>query len=217
MIKGITQRVKSFPLNASERERFDFEVIAGWIKPGERVLDLGCGDGRLLRFLQETKKVSGYGIEISDDSVLACIKNGVNIIQIDIEGGLSGFENGSFDHVILSQSIQAMFSTERILSEMLRVAHEAVLSFPNFAFRANREAILQGHMPVSEDLPFEWYNTPNVRFFTIADFEALCQGMEIEIRERLTFDEQGLPVSDDPNLNGSLAFYHLGHLAGTAS
>jgi methionine biosynthesis protein MetW len=134
----------------------------------------------------------------------------VNVIQMDIEGGLSGFEDQSFNHVVISQALQAMHATERILGEMLRVASEAVVSFPNFAYRTNREAIAAGHMPVSEDLPYAWYDTPNVRFFTIADFEELCETMGIEIRERLAFDEKGEPVSDDPNLNGSLAFYRLG-------
>ena len=198
---------------AKERERFDFAVITNWIPPGERVLDLGCGDGRLLRYLRETKGVSGYGVEIDHERILGCIRNGVDVIQIDIEGGLSGFEDQSFNRVIISQALQAMHATERILSEMLRVAEEAVVSFPNFAYRANREAIAAGRMPVSEDLPYDWYDTPNVRFFTIADFEALCEKLGIEIRERLAFDEAGQPVIDDPNLNGSLAFYRLGRKA----
>ena len=201
------------PLSAKERERFDFAVIADWIPPGERVLDLGCGDGKLLRTLRETKQVIGYGVEIDPERVLGCIRNGVDVIQSDIEGGLSGFENQSFDHVIISQALQAMRTTERILGEMLRVAEEAVVSFPNFAYRANREAIAAGHMPVSEDLPYEWYETPNVRFFTIADFESLCAKLDIEVRERLAFDDAGQLVTDDPNLNGSLAFYRLGKTA----
>lgn len=199
-------------IRAQERERFDFAVIANWIPPGERVLDLGCGDGTLLRYLRETKTVAGYGVEIDHASVLGCIRNGVDVIQIDIEGGLSGFEDQSFNHVIISQALQAMHATERILREMLRVAEEAVVSFPNFAYRANRTAIAGGHMPVSEDLPFTWYETPNVRFFTIADFESLCSKLGIEIRERLAFDEAGQAVTNDPNLNGSLAFYRLGRI-----
>ncbi|MDR0578925.1 MAG: methionine biosynthesis protein MetW [Candidatus Accumulibacter sp.] len=198
------------PLTPRERERFDFAVIAGWIPEGRHVLDLGCGDGRLLRYLRESRSVTGYGVEIDHDSVLGCIRNGVDVIQIDIEGGLSGFGDASFDHAIISQALQAMHSTERILGEMLRVAAEAIVSFPNFAYRANREAVARGHMPVSEDLPYEWYDTPNVRFFTLADFEALCEKLGIAVRERLAFDVYGQPVEDDPNLNGSLAFYRLG-------
>lgn len=197
-------------IKAQERERFDFAVIANWIPPGERVLDLGCGDGTLLRYLRENKDVMGYGVEIDHERVLGCIRNGVDVIQIDIEGGLSGFEDQSFNHVIISQALQTMHTTERILGEMLRVAEEAVVSFPNFAYRANRKAISEGHMPVSEDLPYAWYETPNVRFFTIADFEELCGKLGIVIRERLAFDEAGQAVTDDPNLNGSLAFYRLG-------
>jgi len=198
---------------AEQRERFDFAVIAGWIPPGERVLDLGCGDGRLLRYLAETRDVTGYGVEIEHESVLACIRNGVDVIQMDIECGLSGFEDQSFDHVIISQALQTMRATERILNEMLRVAKEAVVSFPNFAYRANRAATAGGRMPVSEDLPYDWFDTPNVRFFTIADFEDLCARLGIAIRERLTFDENGHEVTDDPNLNGSLAFYRLGRVS----
>ena len=197
-------------LTKRERERFDFAVIADWIPPGERVLDLGCGDGSLLRYLRETKDVAGYGVEIDHASVLGCIRNGVDVIQMDIDHGLSGFEDDSFDHVIISQALQAMHATERILTEMLRVAHEAVISFPNFAYRTNREAIANGHVPISEDLPYEWYESPNVRFFTITDFEALCAKLGITVRERLAFDENGVPVETDPNLNGSLAFYRLG-------
>ena len=197
-------------LSKHERERFDFAVIADWIPAGERVLDLGCGDGNLLRYLRETRKISGYGVEIAPDKVLACIRNGIDVIQMNIDQGLSSFEDQSFDHAIISQALQTMLETERILNEMLRVAREAVVSFPNFAYRINREAIVHGHVPVSEDLPYEWYDTPNVRFFTIADFEALCSRLDIEIRERRAFDDNGQPVIHDPNLNGSLAFYRLG-------
>ncbi|MDR1710083.1 MAG: methionine biosynthesis protein MetW [Candidatus Accumulibacter sp.] len=197
------------PLTPKERERFDFAVIANWLPEAGHVLDLGCGDGRLLRYLGETKAITGYGVEIDHESVLGCIRNGVDVIQIDIEGGLSGFGDASFSHAIISQALQAMHNTERILGEMLRVAEEAIVSFPNFAYRVNRQAIAAGHMPVSEDLPYEWYDTPNVRFFTLVDFEALCQKHDIAIRERLAFDVYGQLVTDDPNLNGSLAFYRL--------
>ena len=197
-------------LTKQERNRFDFAVIADWIPPRQRVLDLGCGDGSLLRYLCDAKEISGYGVEIDPQSVLGCIRNDVDVIQMNIDHGLSGFEDSSFDYVVISQALQAMLATERVLNEMLRVAREAIVSFPNFAYRANREAIANGHVPVSEDLPYEWYETPNVRFFTIADFEALCDKLGIEILERRAFNEGGEPVTEDPNLDGSLAFYRLG-------
>ena len=197
-------------LTKQERNRFDFTVIADWIPPRQRVLDLGCGDGSLLRYLRDAKEISGYGVEIDPQSVLGCIRNDVDVIQMNIDHGLSGFEDSSFDYVVISQALQAMLATERVLNEMLRVAREAIVSFPNFAYRANREAIANGHVPVSEDLPYEWYETPNVRFFTIADFEALCDKLGIEILERRAFNEGGEPVTEDPNLDGSLAFYRLG-------
>lgn len=192
--------------------RLDLDVIAEWIKPGEKVLDLGCGDGSLLRFLKEEKRIAGYGVDNAPQNVLACIKNGVNVIQIDLERGLAGFEDGFFDHVVMSLSLQTVRHTEQMLAEMLRVGHEAVVSFPNFGHRSHREAIARGHMPVSDTLPYQWYNSPNVRFFTMADFEALCSMRDIAIRERLAFDGEQI-VTDDPNLNASLAVYRLGRAA----
>jgi len=190
--------------------RYDHEVIAAWIEPGERVLDLGCGDGQLLRYLTDSRQVLGYGVEKDPDNIRACIANGVSVLQIDLEKGLAGFEDGFFDHVIMSLSLQAMHNTVGILQEMLRVGREAVVSFPNFAYWRHRQAILNGHMPVSEDLPHQWYNTPNVRFFTIADFEQLCEMNGIAIHEGLGFD-RGELVKDEPNFLASVALYRLGH------
>lgn len=189
--------------------RFDFDVISRWIRPGERVLDLGCGDGSLLNFLQGEHGVRGYGIDNDPANVLACIKNGINVLQFDLEKGLSGFEDDSFDHVIMSLSLQAVRHTVDLLREMLRVGHEAVVSFPNFGHRSHREAIAKGHMPVSGILPHEWFNSPNVRFFTIDDFEELCARQNIAIREGLFFDE-GRRVEEAPNLNADVAVYRLG-------
>ncbi len=191
--------------------RFDFDCIARWITPGERVLDLGCGDGALLKFLQQEKAIHGYGVELDPGNVSACIANGVNVLQFDLERGLSGFEDDSFDHVIMSLSLQTVRHTVPLLKEMLRVGHEAVVSFPNFAYKPHREAIAAGHMPVSKHLPYDWYDSPNVRFFTIADFDALCAEQGIQVRERVAFAE-GVEVSEDPNLNGELALYRLGRL-----
>jgi len=195
---------------AMELGRPDFDVIAGWVQPGERVLDLGCGDGSLLRGLIETRGVLGWGVEIDDAKVLAAIANGVNVIQGDLEGGLADFENGAFHHVILSQTLQAMRHTETIIKEMLRVGREAVVSFPNFGYWKHRQAILNGHMPVSETLPHQWYNSPNLRFFTIADFDDFCAVRGILIRERKVFDEAGREVIEEANFLGSTAVYRLG-------
>ncbi len=195
---------------AHELNRGDFNVIAGWVKPGERVLDLGCGDGSLLKLLIERRGARGYGIELENDAMLAALKNGINIIQSDLEQGLAGFGDSTFDHVVLSRTLQTVRHTEKILAEMLRVGREAVVSFPNFAYWKNRMAVMAGRMPVSEDLPYEWFDTPNLRFFTLLDFESLCQRMKIAIRERQVLDEDGRLVTEEANFLGSLAVYRIG-------
>ncbi|HUW27242.1 MAG TPA: methionine biosynthesis protein MetW [Sulfuriferula sp.] len=188
--------------------RHDFQTIASWVKPGSRVLDLGCGDGSLLKFLQDTRQVRGYGVELTDANILAGVKNGINIIQNDLESGLSVFESGSFDHVVLSQTLQAMRHTEAILREMLRVGHEGIVTFPNFGYWKNRLQVLRGNMPVSDDIPYQWYDTPNVHLCTMHDFEALCVKLDIHIRERVVMTA-GMPVHFLPNLAGSLAVYRF--------
>ena len=189
--------------------RPDFQAIAGWIVPQSTVLDLGCGDGLLLRHLTETKRVRGYGIEIEDAGVLACVKNGVNVIQSNLERGLAGFDAGSFDTVILSQTLQTMRHTEDIVFEMLRVGRQAIVTFPNFGYWPQRLQLLAaGRMPVSKSLPYAWYNTPNVHLFTIADFEIFCDSHAIRVLERLVMHD-GKPVSFAPNLRGSLAVFRL--------
>jgi methionine biosynthesis protein MetW len=142
--------------------------------------------------------------------VLAAVENGVNVIQSDLEAGLAGFEDDAFDHVVLSRTLQTVRHTQQILAEMLRVGREAVVSFPNFAYWKNRMAVLNGRMPVSEDLPYQWYDTPNVRFFTMLDFESLCAGMGIVIRERQVLDERGVLITEEHNFLGSLAVYRIG-------
>ena len=193
--------------------RPDFDLIAAWIQPGHRVLDLGCGDGTLLKHLIDTRGVQGWGVEIEDANILAAIRNGVNVIQGNLEKGLEEFADQAFDHVVLSRTLQTVRHTEGILREMLRVGREAVVSFPNFAYWKNLRSVLDGRMPVSEDLPYQWYDSPNVRFFTLLDFEDLCAQMGLTIRERHVLDEHGNLVAcsenRDVNFLGSLAVYRL--------
>jgi len=190
--------------------RHDFAAIAHWIRPGAHVLDLGCGDGTLLRALRETRAANGYGIEIDDAKIVASVHNGVNVIQSNLESGLSGFESSSFDYVILSQTLQAVRHTEDLLKEMLRVGREGIISFPNFGFwRLRTQILLGGRMPVSKNLPYEWYNTPNVHLFTITDFESFCTTRGIRILERVVMNEKGERINLLPNLLGAVAVYRL--------
>jgi methionine biosynthesis protein MetW len=187
----------------------ELEVISGWIAQRARVLDLGCGDGRLLQHLWRTKQAPGYGVEIADEHVLECIRNDVNVLQMDLEDGLSAFRDHSFDCVILSETLQAIHRQEPLLREMLRVGREAIVSFPNFGYwKARIQISLAGHMPVSKELPYQWYDTPNVHHCTLVDFEALCAKLGIRVLERVVLRD-GEPVSLMPNLLGSLAVYRI--------
>lgn len=202
-------------MNASLR-RPDFDAIASWVGSGAHVLDLGCGDGSLLRFLRETRRVTGCGVDIADDNVLACARNGVNVIQSDLEAGLNVFESGSFDYVILSQTLQAMKHTERIVKEILRVGREGIVSFPNFGYWRVRTQLMAGRMPVSPELPYQWYDTPNIHLFTIADFEGFCRGHGVRILDRVVLTG-GRPVPVAPNLLGAMAVYRLDRSGGGAA
>lgn len=188
--------------------RQDFAIIANWLKFGCKALDLGCGDGELLHFLRGSMEVRGYGVEKDDDNWLKCMNSGINVIQMDLEAGLSGFEAQSFDVVILSQTLQAMHNTEDIVQEMLRVGREAIVTFPNFGYWRNRLQSLRGQMPVSEELPYQWYDTPNVHLCTINDFDQFCAEHNIHIKERLVLTN-GERIHFMPNLLGSLAMYRL--------
>ena len=201
-------RQKKIQFTEAAVERRDFAAIARWIAPGSKVLDLGCGDGALLGYLRDTIQTQGYGIEKEDANVLACIKNGINVIQMNLEEGLSGFEAHSFDVVILSQTLQAVQNTERIVLEMLRVGKQAIVTFPNFGFWKHRWQILWGNMPVSRILPYQWYDTPNVHMCTIHDFDAFCVNHNIHVSERLVMTE-GEVITVLPNFFGNLAMYRF--------
>ncbi len=202
------QTLGSARANQGLPSRPEFDAIAAWIEPGAHVLDLGCGDGSLLRYLKETRRALGYGIEIDDVNVLASVRNRVNVLQSDLESGLAGFESGSFDYVILSQTLQAVRHTEQIIGEMLRVGRQAIVTFPNFGYWGHRLQVLRGRMPVSPTLPYQWYDTPNVHLFTLRDFESFCANHGIRILERVVMD-RGRIVSVLHNLLGSLAVYRF--------
>lgn len=188
--------------------RKDFEVISQWVKPGTAVLDLGCGDGALLDYLRTSQNIIGYGIENDDAGILACVNNGVNVIQANLESGLKEVGDGAFDYVILSQTLQAMKRTEAVIDEMLRVGTEAIVSFPNFGYWQHRWQLLLGRMPVSDALPYEWHNTPNVHMCTVADFDAFCARKNLRVLNRLVMkDEREQTLL--PNLMGTLALYRL--------
>ena len=188
--------------------RGDYAVIAGWIGQAARVLDLGCGDGTLLAHLRRTRAATGYGLEIADPGVLASLRNGVDVLQSDLERGLAGFDDGSFDVVILSQTLQAMHRIEQIVAEMLRVGREAIVTFPNFGHWTHRLQILRGRMPVSKALPYQWYDTPNIHLCTVADFDAFLAARGYDIVERVVLS-QGRRVTFAPNARGELAIYRF--------
>ncbi len=180
----------------------------GGSAPGAQVLDLGCGDGSLLAYLMRERNVRGYGIEIADEGVLASVRNGIDVLQSDLESGLAGFDDASFDCVILSQTLQAMRHTEEIVAEMLRVGREVIVTFPNFGYWAHRWQILRGRMPVSKGLPYQWYDTPNIHLCTVADFDAFLRERNCVVENRVVLAD-GHPVTAMPNLLGELAIYRF--------
>jgi len=197
-------------MNTLAATRPDFAAIASWIPQGASVLDLGCGDGSLLRYLQEARQVRGYGVEIDDENIVAAIRNGVNVIQGDLESGLSGFEDGAFDYVLLSQTLQAMRHTEALVREMLRVGREGIVSFPNFGYWKARLDVLRGRMPVSDELPYQWYDTPNVHLCTVRDFETFCRDRQVRVLDRRVMAGER-EVTFLPNLLGSVAVFRFKH------
>lgn len=187
----------------------EFETMSRWIADGSRVLDLGCGDGELLRFLQAQKRVRGYGLDIDDAAVLACTRAGVNVIQGDLERGLAEFEDSSFDTVILSRTLQATRKTEALMREVLRVGKQAIVTIPNFGHWTTRWQLgIGGRMPVSKRLPYQWYDTPNVHFATLRDFEIFCKEKNIRMLDRVALT-RGRPVQRLRNLRADTGMYRL--------
>jgi methionine biosynthesis protein MetW len=188
--------------------RADLAFIAHWVEQRSHVLDLGCGDGVMLDYLQSDKQCSGYGIEIDDAKIPECIRRGVSVIQQDVESGLAILADNTFDTVLCISALQMMKNVEGTLRDIARVGREAIVSFPNFAYWPHRLALLRGRMPVSKTLPYEWYDTPNLRCATIKDFEELANQVGLNVLERVAL-EDGKPVSFLPNWRGSLAVFRL--------
>ena len=191
-----------------QNSRYDFPIIENWTHQNSKVLDLGCGDGSLLNYLKDKKDIKGFGIEKNKDNWLLSLKNNIDVIQMDLEIGLAGFETNSFDLVILSRTIQSMNHIEDIIYEMMRVGKEVIITFPNFGYWKNRFQIIQGNMPVSDELPYKWFETPNIHLCTIQDFDNLCRENKIKVEQRLILNDKK-SVNFYPNLFGALALYKL--------
>lgn len=193
--------------------RADLEIIKPWFKAGSRVLDLGCGEGELLSDLQQTLDIRGLGLEIDADNITACIARGVNVIEKNIDEGLASIKDNSFDTVVMTQALQVMHRPDKTVEEMLRIGKEGIVTFPNFAhWRARFYLALRGKMPVSKFLSYEWYDTPNIHFFTFKDFERLCIDRNIRIIERTVVDHTHRERWSNklwPNMLGEIAIYRI--------
>ncbi len=188
--------------------RQDLAPIAALVPAGSRVLDLGCGDGELLAHLRDERGCSGYGIEIDDANVLACTRRGVNVIQLNLEEGLAIFDDHRFDVVLQLDTMQHLRNTARMLAETARVGRVGIVSFPNFAHWANRLRVMSGRMPVTKALPYEWYDTPNIRVGTFADFEVLARKQGLQVLDAFGL-HNGERVDRHPNLMGSTAVFRF--------
>ena len=192
----------------SSHARRELELLAGLVPEGSRVLDLGCGTGEMLAHLRDARGCSGYGVEIDDANVQACVQRGVNVVQLNLEEGLALFDDRSFDVVLQLQTLQHLRNTERMLRETARVGRIGIVSFPNFAHWPNRLRVAAGRMPVTKALPYEWYDTPNIRVGTFADFEVLARKNGLAVTDAFGIQD-GQVVRTWPNLLASVAAFRF--------
>ncbi len=193
--------------------RADLLAIERWITPETQVLDLGCGDGALLDYLQRHKKVQGYGLEIDAVNIEQCINRGVNVIEQNLDEGLSNFSQDQFDTVIMTQALQAVKNPQQLLQEMMRIAQRGIITFPNFAYwRIRLQLLFNGRMPMSKSLPYHWYDTPNIHLCTFTDFEDLCRQLKLRVLNRRVVDNRYQRDGLNrlwPNFWGEIALYHV--------
>jgi methionine biosynthesis protein MetW len=194
--------------STSNTLRPDQKYVAQWVKEGSRVLDLGCSDGALLAYLRDEKNCTVLGIDLNDVAVLATLERGIDVIQQDLESGLALFEHNAFDVVLQLETLQQMHHVKPMLTEIARVGQQAILSFPNFGYWQHRWQLLGGRMPISATLPYQWFDTPNLRCATLHDFADLAASCGLIIKDRVAL-HQGLPVHFLPNLRGSQAVFRF--------
>ena len=197
----------------NNKVRPDLQIICEWIKPQSRILDLGCGDGTLLAMLKKERDVNGYGLEIEISNIVKCVNANVNVIQADLNAGLSDFDDNTFSYVVMTQALQAVDRPDRLLNDMLRIGSEGIVTFPNFGhFRSRLQLFFGGHMPVTKTLPSKWFNTQNIHLCTLQDFEKLCADNGIAVLQRAVVDRNhrsGLLMRLFPNLFGEVAIYRI--------
>ncbi|MCZ2405684.1 MAG: methionine biosynthesis protein MetW [Burkholderiales bacterium] len=189
-------------------EKATMQALARLVPEGSRVLDLGCGDGSMLAYLQRERACTGYGIEIADANVLACVRRGVNVIQLNLDEGLAMFGDASFDVVLQIDTLQHLRNAEVMLRETARVGRTGIVAFPNFAHWPNRLSVLRGRMPVTRRLPYQWYDTPNIRVGTYKDFEVLAQKNRLRILDSFGLQD-GEAVRFLPNARAGTAVFHF--------
>ena len=192
--------------------RKDFDIISEWIKPNSRILDLGCGDGSLLKLLNEKRNVTGYGIDNSMEKIIKSFDNGINIINTNINENLKYFSSNKFNYVVLAQSLQVVDNPVSLIKEMLRVGNEAIISFPNMGYWKSRAyLLLKGEMPVTDNLPYSWHSTPNIHLCTINDFKKMCYKNKFQIVDEVINNSKGLNITTNSmsNLFGTSAIFKI--------